>query len=285
MKKFVKRLIIGMGTVGALVIVARALENRFIFWPEKDLVGSPENLGLQYENVTLEPAPGVQIHGWYVPHPEARAMVLYLEGNGGNRSGRLAHINLLHGLGCSVLIMDYEGYDGSDGSPSENAVYRDGRAARVWIRQEPAARNLPEVLFGESLGGAVAIRMAREVAPAGLIVDHSFTRMPDMADKVCFGLPVGFLCASQYNSIQSIRYYHGPLLVMHGDKDKFIPIEQGRRLFAAANEPKRFFTIHGAPHEQNELLRIGGDAYRETIARFLDGVEGKSVGRTIPPPD
>jgi uncharacterized protein len=262
--------VLGAAGAGAgLVLLARKFEDRLIFWPFRRLRGSPADLGLQFETIRLMPAPGVTIYGWFVPHPAPRALVLYLEGNGGNRAFRLGHVGLWHQLGCSVLIIDYEGYGDSDGSPSEAAVYRDSRTAAAWIRTDPRTRHLPLLLHGESLGGAIAINLAAELPPAGLIVDHSFTTMADMANRVCLGLPAGRICRSQFRSIEVIHKYHGPLLVLHGDQDRFIPIAQGERLFAAANEPKRFVGIPGAGHHPDSILQAGGDFYRDALEDFL----------------
>ncbi|MDQ2731570.1 MAG: alpha/beta hydrolase, partial [Armatimonadota bacterium] len=254
----------------ALFLVVRRFEDDLIFWPWRRLRGTPQDHGLLHEDVVLEPAPGIRIRGWFVEHSSPRGVVLYLEGNGANRSTRLGHVAMLHSLGYSVLIMDYEGYGDSDGRPSEHTVYRDARAARKWLAQDPRTKNLPQALFGESLGGAVSLALAREDPPQAVIVDHSFSTMADMINRVCRGVPLSRICRSRYNSLENVREYHGPILIMHGDADRFIPIEQGRRLFEAANEPKTFLTVPGAGHDHNEVLRVGGETYRETVRQFLE---------------
>ncbi|MCA1596009.1 MAG: alpha/beta hydrolase, partial [Chloroflexi bacterium] len=260
----------------ALALLVRRFEYDLIFWPRRDVSETPADRGLPFEQITLEPAPGARIYGWLVPHALPRAVVLYLEGNGGNRASRLGHIEMLREMGCSVVIVDYQGYGESRGHPTEESVYRDARAARAFIASRPETGDLPLVLYGESLGGAVATMLAREAAPSALIVDHGFTSMPEMVDRVCRGIPASRFCRSRFDSISNLRHYHGPVLITHGDADALIPHAHGERLFAAANEPKRFFSIPGAPHEHNEVLRIGGENYRNCIREFLDEALARS---------
>ena len=262
-----------MAVAGAMLAV-RLLEEWLIFWPTDRLFSAPQRINLPVEDVELEPVPGIHIFGWFVPHPSPRAAVLYLEGNGSNRSTRLGEVALLGELGCSVLIVDYEGYGVSEGRPSEDALYRDARAARNWIRTDPRTRDLPLILLGESLGGAVAIRLAREEPPAGLVVISSFVDIASVVRKACKGVPLDRVLRSRYPSLENIRYYHGPILIIHGEDDELIPIHHGKRLFQAADGRKGFLAIPHAGHNHNELRRIGGRVYRLAIARFLDEVSG-----------
>lgn len=277
MKRPLLRIIGGSAAAAAaLFLLVRRFEDDLIFWPWRYLRSTPQQHNLSAEDVVLEPVPGIKIRGWFMEYPSPRGVVLYLEGNGGNRSGRLGHVAMLFSLGYSVLIMDYEGYGDSDGRPSEEAVYRDARAARKWLAEGPRTQNLPQALYGESLGGAVSLALAREDPPQAVIVDHSFSTMAEMINRVCRGVPLSHICRSRYNSLENIREYHGPILILHGDADRFIPIEQGRRLFGAANEPKTFLAVPGAGHDHNELLRMGGETYRQAIRQFLEGALARS---------
>jgi len=258
------------GLAGAAAVAAGVVylfEDFFIFWPSRRLHGAPDP---PFHDIALEPAPGTHIYGWHIPHPLPRAMVIYFQGNGGNRSDRVAHVEMLRGMAVSVLLVDYEGYGVSEGSTSEAAVYRDAREIIEWVRRDSKLRELPLVYYGESLGGAVATQMALENPPHALIIDHSFTTMGEMIDRVCRGVPLRYVCRSRFNSIENLSGYHGPVLVIHGEEDRLIPILHGQRLFEAANNPKWFLSIPGAGHNHNDLLRIGGAAYRAGIYAFLD---------------
>ncbi len=262
---------------GALVLLmAFDLSGRFIdrliFQPTAGVDIRPEELGVAAEEVFLDTEDGVRIHAFYLSAPEASRAVLFLHGNAGNASHRLPNAVALLRLGTNVLLMDYRGYGRSEGSPSERGVYADARAGLAHL---VTARAVPEsriVLFGRSIGGAVAVDLAQDRHLGGVIIESTFTSLSDMAGAV-FG-PIRALAEplvrGRFDSLAKISRVRSPLLFFHGDRDGIVPFELGRRLFNDAPEPKTFETIAGAGH--NDTTLVGGRPYFERIRRFLDEV-------------
>jgi uncharacterized protein len=199
-------------------------------------------------------------------------VVLVCNGNAGNVSHRLERaLEMQRRLGVSVLLFDYRGYGRSEGSPDEQGTYRDARAA---YRYATEAKGVPPgalVLFGESLGAAVAVQLALERPAGALILESAFTSIPDMARAAYpFLPPVRPLIRTRYETIAKVPKLALPLLVLHGERDEIVPLAQGRRVFEVAGGPKRFFTIPGAGH--NDTYVTGGEAYWRTLAEFLEAV-------------
>jgi len=243
-----------------------------VYFPLADIMQKPSDAGLAYESVTLVTADGVRLAGWYVPCEKARGTVLICHGNGGNIGDRLHQIGLFHELGLNVLIFDYRGYGESAGKPSEEGTYQDVRAAWQYLTEK---RNTPPdkiVVFGQSLGGAVAAWMAEQVAPtaraapAALILEATFTSIPDMGVRLYPWLPIRLLCRYRYNTLARLEHIHCPVLIGHSRDDKLIPFEHGQKLFAAAHEPKTFCELTG-DHNEGEVLTA--PAYRQALDTFL----------------
>ena len=241
-------------------------ENSLIYFP----MNFPEDdwapRGIAVEDARFTAADGTKIHGWYVPHEQPRAVVLFCHGNAGNITHRADIIRALHDrVGVSVLVFDYRGYGKSEGKPDEPGVLADARAARTWLAQKAGVAENRIVLMGESLGGAVAVDLAADGARA-LILENTFSSMPDVAAFHYPWVPVRLLMRTQFNSAAKIRAYHGPLYQSHGDRDSIVPLEFAKRLFDAANEPKRF------------LLVDRGRPQRPPVAAVLRQVKGVSGG-------
>jgi fermentation-respiration switch protein FrsA (DUF1100 family) len=199
----------------------------------------------------------------------AKVTVLLAHGNAGNLSHRLDRTIFLQSrLGADVLLFDYRGYGRSEGRPDEEGTYRDARAAHRWLTEVRGVTPDRLVLFGESLGSAVALELALARPCRALVLESPFTSVPDMAAVVLPFLPRSFV-RTQYDNLGKIGRLRVPLLVLHGDGDEVVPFAQGRRLFEAAPEPKRFFSIPGAGH--NDTYIVGGDAYWRTVADFVEG--------------
>ena len=173
----------------------------------------------------------------------------------------------------SVFIFDYRGYGRSDGSPSEQGMYLDAEAALEYLgKRQGAGGDNGLVYFGRSLGGAVAVEMATRHQPKALILESPFTSVGAMARRthplLSSFLPVGAVVRSKFDSLSKIGSVQSPVMVMHGDRDEIVPLDMGRQLFDAANEPKRFYTIENAGH--NDTYLAGGNAYFDALASFLD---------------
>jgi fermentation-respiration switch protein FrsA (DUF1100 family) len=261
------RLVLIVCLLGGLLLL---FEKHFIYFPTREHEVTPAGLGLPYEDVWLAAEDGVRIHGWYLPVREARWVTLVSHGNAGNVSHRLDRALLLQSrLRSSVFLYDYRGYGASQGSPDEAGTYRDARAAYRYLVEQKHVRADELVLFGESLGSAIALELALERPAAALVLEAPFTSVPDVARRTIFA-PLAPFVRTRYESLARIPGLRMPLLVMQGDRDEVIPPALGRRLFDAAPEPKRYYAIRGAGH--NDTYLAGGDAYWDALSDFLDAV-------------
>lgn len=248
-----------------------SLVNRFIYYPDPHWMIVPVDIGLQAEDVLLSPEPDVELHAWFFTRSEAIATLLFCHGNAGNVSHRLENVAHLVHTGFQVLLFDYRGYGHSSGQPSEAGLYRDAATAWAHLVQRPDTGDAPRVIFGRSLGGAVALELAMRaqadaVPPDGLILESTFTSARAMA-RLAFPVPLPAL-PIKYDSLSKIHRLKIPLLMIHGQQDELIPIAQGRALFEAAPEPKIWVPIPGAGH--NDTYLIAGEAYFRQLAAFAN---------------
>lgn len=254
-----------------LTALMLAFERQLIYFPHRRLELLPSDVGMRFEEARFG-AEGAEIHGWWLPAEGAQLTVLFCHGNAGNISHRLERARLMQAkLQANVLLFDYRGYGRSTGSPDEEGTYRDARAAYLYLaeKQRIAAERL--VLFGESLGAAVAVQLAIERPAKALVLESPFTSIPDMARAAYpFLPPVGPLIRTRYETIAKVSRLGIPLLVLHGDRDDIVPLRQGRRVFDTAPEPKRFFAIPGAGH--NDTYFVGGEPYWQVWREFLKGL-------------
>jgi pimeloyl-ACP methyl ester carboxylesterase len=261
-------------------------EDRFIFFPSKYPDGFWEveklravegEIGPRIEDCFFKASDGIQLHGWFCSpvvkgaqerQPVQTEMVLlWFHGNAGNISYRYDMIRMLMGLPVRVFIIDYRGYGRSEGSPSERGIYQDGRAAWDYLVSERGVKPENIIIFGKSLGGAVAIDLATQVEPAGLIVQSSFTSARDMAARVLPLFPP-FLIHTKLDSIRKIGGVRCTKLFIHSRADEVVPYELGRRLYEAAPEPKKFYDVEDAPH--NSTYIVGGKAYLDALRKFIE---------------
>lgn len=263
----------GAGLLGRLV-------DWFVFQPSPGRDLRPAQIGLAGEELQLRTEDDVTLHAFYLPAPGASRALLFLHGNAGNASHRLPNAAELVRLGVHVLLLDYRGYGLSEGSPSEAGVYRDARAGLAHLRD---VRGLPEeriVVFGRSLGAAVAVDLARDRPLAGLVLESAFTSASDVARGI-YGPLGGLVARGRFDAARRIPEVRCPILFFHGDRDDIIDLELGRRLFELAPEPKTFEVIQGAGH--NDTTAVGGRAYFARIHRFLDRVAPPSPQSTDEP--
>jgi len=237
--------------------------------PSRQLDGTPADVGLDYEALRLATADGEELDAWFLPARPERAVLLFFHGNAGNISHRLESLRIFHELGLSVLIFDYRGYGQSTGTPSEQGTYEDARAAwRYLVEQRgvPAGRI---VLFGRSLGGAVATRLATEERPAGLIVESTFRSVPALAAELYWFLPVRALARLEYPAEKLISSVQAPVLVVHSREDEIIPFGHGEALHAAASAPAEMLVLRG---DHNTGFMLSGRPYTEGLDAFLQGL-------------
>jgi len=246
------------------------LENNLIFQPTPFPADFP--LGeVPFENVEFYSSDGTKLHGWFLDHPNAKGVALICHGNGGNIASRGESLLVLHRRHqLAVMIFDYRGYGQSEGTPSESGVFADARAARKWLAKRKNIGEQDVVWMGRSLGGAVAVDLAAKDCAKGLVLASTFTSLPAVAAELMPALPAKWLMRQRFDSLEKIRDYHGPLLQTHGDADKLIPIELGKKLFDAAPGPKTFVTIPDAGHNDPP-----SQEYRQKLDLFLDGLNKK----------
>jgi pimeloyl-ACP methyl ester carboxylesterase len=220
------------------------------------------------EDVWLRTSDGVRIHGWFLAAGEqARWVTLYFHGNAGNLSHRIRHMEALRRVGSDLLLIDYRGYGRSEGTAAEPGIYRDADAAYAWLRG--LGRSWEKiVLYGESLGTAVAADLAAREACAGVVLEAPFPSAKAVAARV---LPfIGPLVVSGLDTAANLRRVRVPVLILHGNRDEVIPQDLGREVFEAANEPKEFWGVEGANH--SDILEVAGREYLERLRAFYEGL-------------
>ena len=238
--------------------------SRFIYYPDPHWIFTPADLGLAAEEVTLEPEAGVKLHAWFFPRPDPLGSLLFCHGNAGNVSHRLENVRYLVQTGFQILLFDYRGYGHSSGQPSEWGLYRDAATAWQHLGERPDTAGAPRIIFGRSLGGAVAVDLATHADADGLILESTFTSIRTLV-RLIYHLPLPELPV-KYDSLSKISQLKMPLLGIHGGRDELIPFADGCTLFDAAPEPKRWYPIPGAGH--NDTYVTGGDAYFRQFAAF-----------------
>lgn len=271
--------------VGFLAIAYTAIclylycrQTRFIFFPEQAIETTPADFGVKFEEVWLPVSPlepETRIHGWWMPAQTASSPVLlYLHGNGVNIGANAAHAYRFHQMGFHVLLIDYRGYGLSGGGfPTEDKVYEDAEVA--WQHLVSDRHMPPEriMIYGHSLGGAVAIDLAvRHPDAAGLIVQSSFTSVRDVIDRmgqyVLF--PIDLLLTQRFDSIQKVPRLQLPVLLIHGTADLEIPADMSESLYAAAPQPKRLWLVPEAGH--NNVADVAGQEYFRVVQEFTNSI-------------
>jgi fermentation-respiration switch protein FrsA (DUF1100 family) len=230
--------------------------NSLLYFPSRELIATPRSAGLEHTDVWLDTEDGERLHGWWIAaSADPLGHVLLCHGNGGNVGDRVIHAALLSAAGFDVLLFDYRGYGHSSGRPSERGTYRDSRSALAWMLDEPEVDSGRVLYLGESLGGAVAIELALEHPPAGLVLLSTFTGIREMGELYYSFIPTR-LVPDAYPSLRRISHLRVPLLVLHGEQDEIVPLAQGEALFQAAPEPKRMRTFPAVGH--NDLVALAG---------------------------
>jgi hypothetical protein len=260
--------------VSVYVIICAYLyffQNRLLFYPTHDIALTPDQAGMVFEDQFFELTNGDKIHGWFIPGDSDKPTVLFLHGNGGNVGHRIEHLQFLHSLGVSTLIIDYRGYGRSTGVPTEQHMYDDAEIAYRWLVESKGIPTRRIFLFGESIGGAVAIDLATRVACAGLIIESSFTSLSQIAHHAFPFAPTGLLLRSDFNCIDKLSKISCPILISHSPDDDIIPFQFGERLFEAAKPPKKFVKLSGGHNDRNYLA---DPAYVEAVSSFLSDPSG-----------
>ena len=266
--------LVGLLALGWLALVALLAlqERRLIFFPTRTLAGEPAELGLRAEELSISAADGVTLHGWWIEGPGDRVLIWY-HGNAGNVGDRLHNARwFVDRLGVDVVLVDYRGYGQSGGTPDEAGVYLDGMA----VYDAVAARSVRAedvVLFGRSLGGAVAIETALRRPAGALVLESVFRSVRALAREHYWFVPSAVIRTRMDNE-SKIGRVEVPTLVLHGDRDAIVPISHGRRLHELAARPAGFHVIEGAGH--NDTWLVGGEPYADAWKAFLRDSAGPS---------
>jgi len=247
------------------IVFVRYLERTSVFYPERILSTTPQDLGLPYEDVFIQTQDHVTVHGWLIKAPSAQSTLIFFHGNAGNIGDRLGKIDLFHKIGLNVLIIDYRGYGKSEGKPTEQGIYDDATAAYDYLVSRSDMKGQNIISYGASLGGAVAIDLAIHRKVSCLIVDSTFSSAADMAKRIFPFIP-SFLIQTKMNSVAKIKSIHVPKLFIHSIEDQTVPFELGKRLYDAAPGDKKFIEIigdHNDGHFQDQ------EKIKNGISKFL----------------
>ncbi len=247
------------------------MQGRMLYLPNiagRSLVMTPADADMEYDDVTLVTDDGVRVHGWFVAG-ESDQVVLFFHGNAGNISHRLDSVRQFLDLGLSVFIIDYRGYGESEGKPSEAGINRDADAAWRYLTE---TRQIPPehiVIFGRSLGASVAARVAALRNPRGLIVESSFTSVPDIAQELYPWLPARWLSRLRHATRDHVRDVRCPVLVVHSRDDEIIPYHHGETIYATAREPRTLLTLRGS---HNDAFLRDSRNYSSGLEQFLSSL-------------
>jgi fermentation-respiration switch protein FrsA (DUF1100 family) len=249
-----------------LIVYVYAKQGSMLYFPTREIKATPLDIGLQYEELTLRTTDRVDISAWYIPAEHPRGFLLFCHGNAGNISDRLSSIRLFHDLGLGVLIFDYRGYGKSQGSPDEEGTYRDAEAAWHYLVKTLHVSPRRVIVFGRSLGSAVAAELALRKEVRAVIMESGFTSVSDLGKQFFPHLPVKLISRYYYTSIDKVGLVEMPRLFIHSPDDEMVPYEQGVRLFERAAGPKHFLRLTGG---HNEGFLLSGEAYRRGLDDFF----------------
>jgi fermentation-respiration switch protein FrsA (DUF1100 family) len=244
-------------------------ENKIIFHPSPYPEGywNPTSLGVPAQDIYFASEDGVKLHAWFIPAPNSVATLLWFHGNAGNLSHRLDNIQRLKRLNLNIFIFDYRGYGRSEGAPDEEGIYKDSRAAYKQVLAMDGVSADSLFLFGRSLGGICAVETAMNHPARGLILESVFTNSADMSRTVFPLIPLGWAVRSKLDAVGKVPHLKLAKLFLHDTRDEIVPYDLGRKLFEKAGNPKTFYAIEGAGH--NDTYILGGVEYYDALNRFI----------------
>ncbi|MGZ8230163.1 MAG: alpha/beta hydrolase [Burkholderiales bacterium] len=259
-----------------LVALVYLVQDKLVYYPNmgRAIVATPEAYGLPFETLSIETGDGERLHAWWIPTERARGAVLLFHGNAGNISQRIDYAAMFSRLKFSTLLVDYRGYGQSTGSPSEEGTYRDAVASWRWLTETKGIGPSDIVVFGESLGGAVAAWLAAKHAPRALVLASTFTSVPDLGAEVYTFLPVRLLSRYKYETLSTLPRVEAPVLIAHSRGDEIVPFSHAEKLFAAARGPKQLLELHGGHNDGFVFMR---PEWVNALGAFLERTTGKTV--------
>lgn len=256
------------GVASACLLLLPGCDSQYVYFPAAWEPGDWAGIsGLPIEDVAFKASDGTKLHGWAIPAGKKSPWLLFCHGNAGNIVHRLDHLAALHRHGISVFIFDYRGYGRSAGVPSEAGFYRDAAAAYDALTERYQVAPQQLVLFGESLGSAVAADLATQRQAAGLILEAPFSSVTEMFKAARVPRVLRPLIRARYELVKRMPRVRMPVLVIHGDRDDIVPTALGRQVFEAAASPKELYLVPRAGH--NDLVAVGGEAYCQRLSDFV----------------
>ncbi|WP_434685969.1 alpha/beta hydrolase [Pseudanabaena minima] len=263
-----------------LAIVLYIGQSSLVFMPSKDVIETPAILGINFENIQITTRDNINLDTWFVPAKDndlvGKGVILFCHGNGGNISNRISYLPIFRELGLATFLFDYRGYGKSGGTPSEEGTYADVEAAWQYLTQERQIPPQKIIIYGESLGGAIASYLAQKISqPNGnnnagaLVLASTFTSISDRAAELYPFMPIRFLSRFSYNSIERLPSIKIPVLVIHSIDDEIIPFHHGDRNFQVANQPKNLVKLRG---DHNGGFLDSLETYRNGLNEFIQSI-------------
>ena len=271
-----KRSLWGAAVLGLWIVCLPGCLSQAIYHPTPELQGSPASIGLAFEKVSFETSDGIPLSAWWIPAQSPRGVLLFCHGNAGNISHRLDSIGIFNRLGMSLFIFDYRGFGESGGTPTEEGLYRDAEAAWRYLIEAKRADPEKMIVFGRSLGGAVAAWLGRTHKPRALILESAFISLPEAARDRIPGFLVKIFVPDQYPTLRNLRAAPCPVLIIHSRDDEIVPFRHAAALYAAAPDSKEFLEIRGS-HNRGFLdsLPIYEAALNSFLSKHLDQSKGE----------
>ena len=255
---------------GAFIIISAMLyffQGKFVYHPGKKFIGTPDAIGIAFEEVLFQSMSGAKLHGWYVPGKPGKYTVLFCHGNAGNISNRLKTLKIMHDLGYNFFIFDYQGYGKSEGSPSEEGTYQDTRGALNYLKKVKKC-SMDQIIFhARSLGGGICSKIAAEEKARIFILESTFTSIKELAKTIYPYLPVEYLTRIHYPTQENLKKLSCPILFMHSPTDEVIPFAHGKKLYETYNGEKSWLQLTGG---HNDGIYVSEKEYIAAIQTFLE---------------
>ncbi len=253
-------------------MLLKQFEHSQVYHPSTEMESKPDALGRPFEDVYFTAPDGTKLNGWFFPAAKdslrAQQVMLWCHGNGGNISGRLNYYQAALATGVSLFTFDYRGYGRSEGRPSEQGTYDDTHAAYQWLKQKGfVPQNI--IAVGESLGGGIASELVLKEPTGGLILQSTYTSVPDLGAEIFPWLPVRLIGSIKYDTVNRLPQIKVPLLIMHSRLDTIIPFHHAEKNFAVANDPKMFWEVYG---DHNDTILTDGPRFTEGLHKFINSL-------------
>lgn len=241
-------------------------QSKYVYFPTRNIVTTPSDSGLVHEDLVFETSDGIKISAWYIHAENPKATFLFFHGNAGNISYRIDLIEMFYNLNISTFIIDYRGYGKSEGSPTEKGTYLDSEAAWNYLINKKNIDPSSIVIYGKSLGGPIAARLAEKNNPAALILDSTFISIKDIAIKLYPFLPVKKIFKFEYNTVSYLKSVNCPVFIIHSIDDSYIPFFHAEKLFDTVDDKKELIEIRG---DHNTSFVISKQIYIDRIGNIL----------------